>query len=293
MKLETRFNLIITSCLIVGLSITGILFYQIQIRQAEDTLFHDASLFLGYGQSVRNYTIEEITPALKQRMDDDRFLPQVVPSYAAHTTINKLRDQFPEYSYREVALNPTNTADRGNAWEVGIIQTFRNSPEQEQLSGKNKDKDSLHYYLAMPIRITDGACLTCHSDPAAAPENMKKIYGASNGFGWQMGEIIGARIVTVPAAVAFRQANNNLVLMLVSLFCIFLLTHAVFNYIFRRYITRPLEAITSATEDASLNRNTTRESNIKPVGQILALETAITRLRRSLDKAIEMLEKNK
>ena len=293
MKLETRFNLIITSCLLVGLSISGILFYQIQVRQAEDTLFHDASLMLGYGQSVRNYTIEEIMPALRHHMDDDTFLPQVVPSYAAHTTINKLRDQFPEYSYREVALNPTNTADRGNPWEVGIIQTFRDTPGLEQLSGKNTDKNSLHYYLAKPIRITDGACLTCHSDAAAAPENMKRVYGGNNGFGWQMGEIIGARIVTVPADIAFRLANNNLVLMLVSLFCIFLLTQAVFNYIFRRYITRPLEIITSTTEDASLNRNMAQEGHIKSVGQMLVLEKAITRLRRSLDKAIEILDKNR
>lgn len=293
MKLETRFNLIITTCLIFGLSISGVLFYQLQIRQAEDTLLHDASLMLGYGQAVRNYTIEEVMPALKHHMADEKFLPQVVPSYAAHTTINKLRDQFPEYTYREVALNPTNQADRGNAWEVGIIQTFRDYPDLQQLSGKNAVRDSLNYYLARPIRITDGACLSCHGDSGAAPENMKKIYGANHGFGWKMDEIVGARIVTVPADLAFRMANNNLVLMLVSLSCIFLLTHAVFNFIFRRYVTRPLEVITSTTEDASLNKSTILERNIKSVGQILVLETAIRRLRRSLDKAIDLIEKNK
>lgn len=293
MKLETRFNLIITSCLILGLSISGVLFYQIQVRQAEDTLFHDASLMLGYGQAVRNYTIKEILPALKHHMADEEFIPQVVPSYAAHTTISKLRDQFPEYTYREVALNPTNQADRGNAWEVGIIQTFRDSPDVKQLSGKSKAKDSLNYYLAKPIRITDSTCLSCHGDPTAAPENMIRIYGANNGFGWKMDEVVGARVVTVPADVAFRTANNNLVLMLLSLSCIFLLTHAVFNYIFRRYVTRPLQVIASTTEAASLNKSTFLEYNIKSVGQILVLETAIKRLRRSLDKAIEMIEKNK
>ena len=108
-----------------------------------------------------------------------------------------------------------------------------------------------------------------------------------------MDEVVGARIVTVPADAALRMANNNLVLMLVSLSCIFLLTQVVFNYIFRRYVTRPLEIIISTTEDASLNKTTILEQNIKSVGQIHILEAAIKRLRRSLDKAIEIIEKNK
>lgn len=293
MKLETRFNLIIMICLIVGLSISGALFYKLQLKQAEDTLIHDASLMLEYGQAVRNYTIKEVTPALEHHMEDEKFLPQVVPSYAAHTTINNLRDQFPEYTYREVALNPTNPADRGNSWEVGLIQTFRDYPETDQLSGKNAGINSLHYFLAKPIKITDGACLTCHSDPAIAPENMRKIYGSSNGFGWKMNEIIGARIVTVPADAALRMANNNLVLMLISLSCIFLLTFAVFNFIFRRFVTHPLETIVNATENASLNKATSPEHNMKSVGQILLLEKAIKRLRCSLDNAIAIIEKNK
>lgn len=293
MKLETRFNLIITICLIFGLSISGALFYQLQIKQVEDTLFHDASLMLGYGQAVRNYTIEEVMPALQHHMADDKFLPQVVPSYAAHTTISKLHDQFPEYTYREVALNPTNHADRGNGWEVGIIQAFRDYPDIKQLLGKNAVRDTLNYYLAKPIRITDAACLSCHGDSTTAPENMTKIYGTNNGFGWKMDEVVGARIVTVPADLAFQMANNNLVLMLISLSCIFLLTYAVFNYIFRRYVTRPLEIITRTTEDASLNKATDLERSKNSVGQILVLETAITRLRRSLDKALSIIEKKK
>jgi len=61
--------------------------------------------------------------------------------------------------------------------------------------------------------------------PAAAA-TMKEIYGSHNGFGWKLNEIIGARIVTVPANIVFQMANNNLVVMLASLACIFLLTHA-------------------------------------------------------------------
>jgi len=291
MKLETRFNLIITICLLIGLSISGIVFYNLTIKQAEEALIHDASLMLEYGQAVRNYTIEEIGPALEHHAAD-AFFPQTVPSYAAHTTIKKLRNQFPEYTYREVALNPTNPADRGNGWEVTLIQTFRDNPNQEQLSGKHQGLTSLHYFLAKPIKITDSACLRCHSSPEIAPENMLKIYGGSNGFGWNMNETIGARIVTVPAEVAFRMVNNSLAFMLTALASIFLLTQAVFHFTFRRYVTRPLERLTESTERASLNKATSDDDNEKFIGQISLLQTAIRRLRRSLNKALLIIEKD-
>jgi len=288
-QLETRFNLIITICLILGLSVSGVLFYQVQIKQARDTLIHDAALMLAYGLAVRDYTSNEVGPALEHHLAE-KMIPQTVPSYAAHTTIAKVREQFPEYNYREVALNPTNQADRGNAWEVGLIQTFREQPETEELSGEHVGTNSLHYFLAKPIRITDDVCLSCHGDPAVAPAPLRNRYGTGHGFGWTMNEVVGARIVTVPAYVAFRMVNNSLLLMLASLTCIFLLTHVVFIYIFRRYVTRPLELLTKSTEDASLNKVTNLEHNMKSSGQILVLETAIKRLRRSLNKAITMIK---
>ena len=97
MQLETRFNLIITLCLILGLAISGVLFYQLQVKQTRDTLLHDASLMLAYGLAIRNYTSEEVGPILQHHMEE-KLIPQTVPSYAAHTTIAKLREQFPEYN---------------------------------------------------------------------------------------------------------------------------------------------------------------------------------------------------
>jgi hypothetical protein len=38
--------------------------------------------------------------------------------------------------------------------------------------------------------------------PAAAPPAMLIQYGSMNGFGWKLGEIVGAQIVSVPATVS-------------------------------------------------------------------------------------------
>ena len=54
-----------------------------------------------------------------------RFIPHSVPSFAAQTVLRDLEKQFPDYSYKEAALNPTNPADRANTWEADVIQACR------------------------------------------------------------------------------------------------------------------------------------------------------------------------
>ena len=41
----------------------------------------------------------------------------------------------------------------------------------------------------------------------AAPASMIKKYGAHNGFGWKLNEVIGAQIVNVPMAIPIARAD--------------------------------------------------------------------------------------
>jgi hypothetical protein len=50
--------------------------------------------------------------------------------------------------------------------------------------------------------------LQCHSTPDKAPPGMVKLYGNANGFGWHSGDIVGAQIVSVPAALSEKLADN-------------------------------------------------------------------------------------
>ena len=77
--------------------------------------------------SVRDYTESQIAPLLAGQ-DQQRFLPQTIPFYAAETTMRALAEKFPDYSYKEAALNPTNPADRAVDWEAGMIDAFRRNP---------------------------------------------------------------------------------------------------------------------------------------------------------------------
>jgi protein-histidine pros-kinase len=64
-------------------------------------------------------------------------------------------------------------------------------------------------FLAQPISVNNVGCLECHSTPDKAPPEMVRLYGATQGFGWHMEEIVGAQIVSMPKAVPMRMAERT------------------------------------------------------------------------------------
>ena len=54
-----------------------------------------------------------------------QFLPQTIPSFSAQTTFRNFREFYPQFFYKEAALNPTNTADLAKDWERELIEKLR------------------------------------------------------------------------------------------------------------------------------------------------------------------------
>jgi protein-histidine pros-kinase len=143
---------------------------------------------------TRKYTSEEIAPILAP-LQGTKFWPQAVSSYAAVKNFAELKAQNPDYTYGEPALNPTNPASRASDWEADIIQDFRNNPSKTELVTERATHNGMILSLAHPIRVGQG-CLTCHSNPEAAPATMIATYGREHGFGWKPDEIVAAQIVS-------------------------------------------------------------------------------------------------
>ena len=172
-------------------------------------MLNEATLIMRSGTAVRGYTQNEIRPLISDQMAV-RFLPHSVPSWSAQTVLHQVQKDFPDYSYKEAALNPTNPSDRATNWESDIINVFKNDPKLAEFVGMRDTPSGPFLTFARPFRLTDQACLSCHSTPAAAPATMVDLYGNSNGFGWQLNDVIGAQIVSVPMSVALDRANRSL-----------------------------------------------------------------------------------
>jgi hypothetical protein len=93
------------------------------------------------------------------------------------------------------------------------------------------------FTLSKPIRA-ESSCLACHGRAEDAPPGVKKMYGIGNGFNWQLNDVIGAQIVSVPAEVAHNRAADAMRTILIWLAGIFTGLYAIVNVIVFVFISR-------------------------------------------------------
>jgi protein-histidine pros-kinase len=222
MSRRLKFNIFMVAILSMGLAAAGVFLHGVLHRDARDSAVQTANLLMAAAEATRSYTTAFIKPQLDQRLAIE-FLPQTVPDFAATETIMALRKQFPEYTYKEATLNPTNPRDRTTDWEADIVNAFRSDPTLKEIVGERSQGPILALYTAKPIKIANPACLSCHSTPSAAPPSMIRLYGEANGFGWKQDEIIGAQVVSVPLSIAAKAADRTFGLVMGALVALALL----------------------------------------------------------------------
>ena len=190
-----------------------------------------------------------------------------------------------------MSLNPTNPADRATDWETDVVRAFRSDDALPELIGVRETPTGPSLYLARPIKISNPNCLVCHSTPDAAPRPMLAKYGDSNGFGWELNEIVGAQIVSVPMQVPIAHARRAFTTFLSTLAAVFLVIVIVLNVMLRRIVISPVTRMAAIADDISKGANDTPEFDESGEDEIAVLSRSFTRMRRSLEKAMNMLRR--
>src|ERR1700689_3794627 len=208
MKLLTKLNLILVTLFGAGSILIAYTAHQFLMRNARTQVIQQAELMIESARSTRQYTANELAPLLETLPEHKtRFLPETIPFYAATVTFDYLRKKYPDYSYKEAALNPTNLRDRAVEWEADLIGYFRDHSNAKEWGGGGESLTGRMLYIAHPV-TADQACLECHSLPSEAPPSIVQTYGSVNGFGWKANETLGAQIVSVPMAVPIQIART-------------------------------------------------------------------------------------
>ena len=254
MGLRLKFNLILGVAVLIGISLAGLFTYRFLQNNAREEVLDSARIMLQSAIAVRGYTVGEIRPllALQQKR---QFLPQTVPAYAAHQYVTQLQKEYPDYSYREATLNPTNPADRAVDWESDIVNYFRQNEDKTEVIGQRQTPTGPSLYLARPIKITDAKCLSCHSTPSEAPETMLAAYGPANGFGWKLNEIVGSQIVTVPMSVPLARAQETFVVVLGVIIAVFVLLVILLNVLLNTIVVNPIRRMSDKANEISLGKS--------------------------------------
>ena len=289
MKLLAKFNLLLIVVFGLGLTLIAFNARSFLMDDAKKVVLNQAELMAASAGATRSYTEEEISPILEDTQQHaDTFLPQTIPFYAATVTFNRLRKNFPDYTYKEATLNPTNLVDRAEDWQADIINYFRNDASQKQLVGERQSSVGTSLYLARPI-VAESGCLTCHSTPSVAPKAMLKRYGSQNGFGWKPNEIVAAQIISIPMSVPIKIADEGFRNLLITLGTIFFAAIVIIDLGMYFIVIRPLRNVSTSADRISTGEIDLPPLPIRGKDEIAQVTTSFNRMHTSLKKAMEML----
>jgi HAMP domain-containing protein len=289
MKLLFKFNLVFLIVFLIGLGATGLLTRGLLERNAQDEVLQQARFLFDKALAVRAYTSKQVAPLLETQMKY-AFLPQSVPAFSATEVMAALQKNHAEYSYKEATINPTNPRDRAIEWESDVIGEFRKSPEAKEFIGQRDTPAGRALYIARPIKITDGACLRCHSTVEAAPRTLVDKYGPANGFGWQLNEVVGAQLVSVPMAVPLARAHQAWLLFMGMLSAVFATIAVVLNLMLWWLVIRPVMQLAGIADRVSLGELGAPAFNAQARDEIGRLAVSFGRMRKSLVQALRLLE---
>lgn len=289
MKLLVKFNLVFIAVFVLGWLATGAVTRSLLDRHAQQEVLQHARFLLEKALAVRNYTSTQVAPLLETQMRYG-FLPQSVPAFSATEVLAKLQKAYPDYSYKEATLNPTNPRDRAVAWEADVIGEFKKAPESKEFVGQRDTPAGRALYIARPIRISDGACLRCHSTVDAAPKALVERYGTANGFGWQLHEVVGAQMVSVPMAVPMARSQQTWTTFMAFFSAVFVATGVALNLMLWAMVIRPVTQMARLAERVSLGEADVPAFAAQGRDEIAVLGQSFTRMRRSLAKAMKLLD---
>ena len=288
MGLRLKFNLVLIAVFLAGFAVAGWTSYELLQRNARGEIVRNARVMMEAALAIRGFTSTQVRPHLEPLMKET-FLPQSVPAFAATETMGTLRKTYPDYGYKEATLKPTNPRNRATDWEADIVNAFRNDSSRKEIDGERDTPAGRSLFIARPIAVQP-SCLICHSTPQVAPKSMVALYGDANGFGWKLNEIIGAQVVSVPTSLPIQNANHAFVTFMGSLAVVFLLVFIALNVMLNSLIVRPIRNMARAADEVSTGNFDIPEFQSGGKDEIRVLGASFNRMRRSLEKAMKMLE---
>ncbi len=291
-QLRQKFTAILLSTLILGLSVIAIAMGFILTTDTQNQITSQALILMETMNSVREYTDTQVKPELIDRSEIE-FLPETIPAYSAREVFETLRQnnlEYRDFFYKEATLNPSNLRDRADQFEKEVVEGFIQDPDLKEITDFRSAPGGQLFFIARPIQITKESCLRCHSTPDIAPSSVVERYGTKNGFGWQLGEIVGAQIISVPAQKLVSNARQSFIGIMVIISGVFISVILLVNYLLNHNVIRPLKLIARVAQEVSVG-NLDADFGELSQDEIGSLAEAFRRMKLSLAMAMNRLSK--
>jgi methyl-accepting chemotaxis protein len=298
-SLSKKLTILMLAVFLSGIIISSVVYYNVLFGYAKNDLNIQANLLISTIDSVRKYNNDKITPLL-EKQSNEKLLLESIPSFATREVFDILtsvyQDKYRNYLYKDAMLNPTNIKDKATNEEIKIVEKFS---QQDRVIATKIDEGFItidgdnYFYTARPIAITQSSCLRCHTSLEKSPKSLQVLYEqgkyqGDQGFGWELNQVIGTKIVYIPANKVYQNTKQNFVLILGIFTAIFAVAIFLVNLWLKQFVVRPLNQITQVAEAVSLGdleADFEKQSN----DEIGRLAEAFTRLKTSLVIAIRRL----
>jgi methyl-accepting chemotaxis protein len=251
LRLGVKFTAVLLVVLVLAVTLSTLVLSRILRSQAEDNVTNRGNVLLGMINSVRGYTSDYVRPALAESNNlSIDFTPAQVPAFSARATFDEFRlnDAYKDFLFKEASLNPQNPNNRADGFEEELLMKFASRPDLHEVSGFRTRDGERVFYIARPLMVSNASCLDCHGDPANAPQALISTYGDQNGFGWEVGQLIAAQVVYVPAGEVLDDAKHSLILVGGIFVGISVAILALINAWLKPTVIRPVEKIAGIAE---------------------------------------------
>jgi len=289
MKLLVKFNLVLCAVFAIGFVTAGYVCNRLLQQNAKAEIMENARIMIEAAIAVRTYTATQIKPLLETQIKYS-FLPQSVPAYSANSYFSQLQKKFPDYSYKEATLNPTNPVNRATDWEADLVEEFRKSHDKKEIVGERDTPNGRTLFIARPMTVSSMACLSCHDTAEDAPRTMVERYGSANGFGWKLNDIVTAQIVSVPTQVVLQRAKYIFKTFMFSLAAVFGILLLAINALLIFIVIRPVNRLSGMASSVSLGNAEISEFPVSGKDEISELAQSFNRMARSLLEAMKLLK---
>lgn len=263
LKINTKFNLIMSLLLITLFLVAAFLTYERQQSLIMKVAVDNARTFARQIIETRDYMSSVVH-------DEPAHNYALVPQVVATQVAKRMTKDSPYY-VRQVSLRYRNPENRPDEYETELLRKFATKTVKESYTVVTvKGESTFRYMLPM---VAEKSCLECHGTYEEAPQFIRERFPRGHySYDYKVGEVIGAVSVRIPMTDLFHEIGTNLKLDLVSRGGIFFIIIFIMAALVRLTIITPIktlsEAITNVTKTGNFAERIPQVSKDE-VGQLI------------------------
>lgn len=265
LKLNTKFNLILSSLLLGLFLLTAFLAY----RDQQDLVLNMA---LEQGRGVAKQIIATTDYMSDVVRDEPENNYSLVPQVVA-TQVAKRISIGNTYTVRQISLKYRNPDNQPDAYEAKQLEAFANSEAGESFQVTNENGKEVFRY--MQSMVAEKSCLECHGSYDSAPLFIQQRYSKDHpSYNYQVGQVVGAVSMVRPMADLYQEVGTNLKHELIYRVGILALVFVAMGALIRRLMINPIRLTSSTihrvTTTGNLAERIPGKSSKDEVGQLIS-----------------------